>query len=148
MNLIKFDPYLRRNQTFPSVFNDFFNGSIADFVGGDFATNMPSVNISETEQGFQLELAAPGLAKEDFKIAMDKDRLTVSAERSMKNENKEGTFTRREFNYSSFSRTFVLPKTVDKDRISAKYENGLLMLTVPKKAEIVKEEKSRIIEIG
>lgn len=155
MNLIKFDPWLSDRQPFlhtshrmPSVFDDFFGRNIGDVVGTDFATNMPSVNISETAQGYQLEVAAPGLTKEDFRISLDKDRLTISSEKSTKHETTEGKFTRREFNYNSFARSFVLPKTVDKDNISAKYENGVLMLSVPKKAEVVKEEKSRVIEIG
>jgi len=155
MNLIKFDPWLsnrrpfiHRNPAFPSVFNDLFGGNIADFVGTDFVTSMPSVNISETEQGYQLEIAAPGLTKEDFNVALDKDRLTISAEKSAKTENNEGKLTRHEFNYSSFTRSFMLPKTVDKEQIAARYENGILYLNVPKKAEIVKEERSRTIEIG
>ncbi|HLF63575.1 MAG TPA: Hsp20/alpha crystallin family protein [Saprospiraceae bacterium] len=155
MNLIKFDPWLTERRPFirksyglPSVFDDLFGSSIGNVIGADFATNVPSVNISEAQNGYQLEIAAPGLSKEDFKISLDKDRLTVSAEKSLGNETTEGKFTRREFNYSSFSRSFVLPKTVDKEQIAAKYENGVLMLTAPKKAEVVKEEKSRMIEIG
>lgn len=146
MNLIKFDPFLHTTRM-PGMLEDFFGRNIGDFVGADFATNVPSVNISETESGYQLEVAAPGLSKEDFHISLDKDRLTISSEKSMKNESTEGKWTRREFNFSSFSRSFVLPKTVEKDHISAKYENGVLFLTVPKKAEVVKEEKSRVIEI-
>lgn len=148
MNLIKFDPFLHTNQRMPSFLDDFFGRSISDFVGADFATNVPSVNISENTDGFHMELAVPGLTREDFQIAVDKDRLTISAQKTMNSEKAEKTFTRREFNYSTFARTFYLPKTVDKDRISAKYENGILMVTVPKKAEVVKEEKSRTIQIS
>ncbi len=162
MNLIKFDPWLsdrqpwlnerqpliRRSHQLPNVFDDLFGRNIGDAVGADFAVNAPSVNISETEKGYQLEFAAPGLNKEDFKIALDKNRLTVSAEKSSQNEATESKFTRREFNFASFTRSFVLPKTVEKDHIQAKYENGILKLSVPKKAEVVNEEKSRLIEIG
>jgi HSP20 family protein len=147
MNLIKFDPF-HRNQYVPTVFDSFFNGSIGDMMGSDFATTMPSVNVIETESGYNVEIAAPGLTKEDFKINLDKNRLTISAEKSARNETKEGKVTRREFNYSSFSRSFMLPKSVEKDNITAKYENGILLLSVPKKAEIVQEEKSRTIEIA
>jgi HSP20 family protein len=154
MNLVKFDPWfgtshpVRRTHTLPSIFDDFFNNGIGNFRGSDFSNNVPSVNISETNDGYQLEIAAPGLAKEDFKISLDKDRLTISSEKSAEKETKEGKFTRREFNFSSFSRSFVLPKTVNKEAIAAKYENGVLILNVPKKAEVVKEETTRTIEIG
>jgi len=148
MNLIKFDPAARKNLWFPSVFDDFFNGNISDFMGNDFATNMPSVNVAEDAQGYHMELAAPGLTKDDFRISLDKDRLTISSEKESKRETADAKFTRREFNYTTFSRSFILPKTVDKDRISAKYENGILKLLVPKKAEVVKDEKSRVIEIS
>lgn len=153
MNLIKFDPWPTEGRSFlhtnrmPGMLEDFFGRNIGDFIGADFATNVPSVNISETEKGFQIHVAAPGLTKDDFKIALDKDRLTISAEKSMKDETTEGKWTRREFNYSSFSRSFIMPKTVEKDHITAKYENGVLLLWVPKKEEVVKEEMSRVIEI-
>jgi HSP20 family protein len=155
MNLIKFDPWptgkqpvIHRNHYLPNVFDDFFGRNIGNVMGADFATNAPSVNVSETENGYLLEFAAPGLAKEDFKISLDKNQLKVSAEKSKQNETTERKFTRREFNYNSFSRSFVLPKTVDKDQILAKYNNGILKVSVPKKAEVVNEEKSRTIEIG
>ena len=156
MNLIKFDPWLtdrqpqlsRKSRYLPGVFDDVFGNGIGDFMGTDFATNVPSVNISETENGYHLEIAAPGLKKEDFTVSLDKNRLTVSAEKSTQHETTEAKFTRREFNYSSFNRSFELPKTVDRDQILARYEDGVLTLTVPKKAEVVKEEKGRVIEIA
>lgn len=148
MNVIKFDPFVRRNQAFPAIFNDLFGGNIADFVGTDVVSGTPSVNISEMEDGYQLEIAAPGLSKEDFKVALDKNRLTISAEKSVQSENVGDKLTRREFDYSSFTRSFVLPKIVDREQITARYENGILYLTVPKKAEVIKEEKSRMIEIA
>jgi HSP20 family protein len=161
MNLIKFDPWvagsrpwlsvnrplIRTNHHMPTVFDDFFNMNIGDFIGSDAVSSLPSVNITENEQGYLLSLAAPGLTKEDFRISLDKDRLTISSEKTSEHESTEQKFTRREFNYSAFSRSFVLPKSVDKDSIKAKYENGVLMLSVPKKAEVVKEERSRVIEI-
>ncbi|MDX1477466.1 MAG: Hsp20/alpha crystallin family protein [Saprospiraceae bacterium] len=146
MNLIKFDPMMPR--TFSNMFDNFFNRSISDFVGSDFVMNMPSVNVVETDNGYGLEVAAPGLAKEDFDISVEKDRLTISARKEAKEEVNEDKFTRREFNYASFQRSFYLPETIDKDAIEARYENGVLRLSLPKKAEIVKEEKGRTIEIG
>ena len=147
MNLIKFDPF-HKNQYIPTVFDGFFNGGITDMMGTDIATTIPSVNVIETENGYNVEIAAPGLTKEDFKISLDKNRLTISAEKSAKNETQDGKVTRREFNYSSFSRSFMLPRTIEKDHITAKYENGILLLNVPKKAEVVQEAKSRLIEIA
>jgi len=149
MNLIKIDPKsFRTNWLFPSVFDDFFGRSIGDFMGSDFVSNMPSVNISETDEGYHVDVATPGLSKDDFKISLEKDRLTISSEKSSSEESTHGRYTRREFNFSKFSRSFFLPETVDKDKISAKYDNGVLRLVVPKKAEVIREQKCRVIEIA
>lgn len=154
MNLINFDPWApsrrtyRTSRTMPDMFDDLFGRGIGNVTGADFATNLPSVNVSETEDGYRLDLAAPGLTKEDFKIAVEKNSLTISSERSTEDESSEGRYTRREFNYRTFSRTFVLPGTVDKDNITARYENGVLRVSVPKKPEVVKDQKGRVIEIS
>ena len=154
MNLIKFQPrlatrpYFPANTLFPSVFDDLFGKDYLNFAGSDFASNVPSVNVIETEGGYSLEVAAPGLEKEDFRISVDKDRLTVSAEKTAKSESKDGKIVRKEFNFNAFSRSFVLPETISKDQITAQYVNGVLHLNVPKKAEIVREEKTRTIEIA
>ena len=146
MNLIKFDPMMPR--TFNNFFDNFFNRSVSDFVGSDFVMSMPSVNVVETDQGYGLEVAAPGLTKEDFDISVEKDHLTISASKEAKEEVTQDKFTRREFNYTSFKRSFYLPESIDKDAIEARYENGVLRLSLPKKAEVVKEEKGRTIKIG
>ncbi len=151
MNLIKYNPYgplSKRN-----FFDEVFNRSISEFVGTDFVMNMPSVNVVESDTGFTLEVAAPGLAKDDFKIDIDRDRLFVSAEKKTEEEVTgeevtEGKFTRKEFNYSSFERSFFLPKSIDREAIEANYDNGVLSIVLPKKEEVLKEEKGRTIEIG
>ena len=145
MNLMKFDPFTPA-PTFNRLFDSFLN--LNDMVGSDFAVNIPSVNVIENENGFTLELAAPGVAREDFSLNIEKDRLVISSEKKTTEEEKEeGKYSRREFNYSAFSRSFHLPKTIDKDAINASYENGVLTITLPKKAEVVREEQGRTIEI-
>ena len=93
---------------------------------------MPKVNITEDDNGFNLSLAAPGLKKTDFKISIDHDTLTVSAESEKSSEEQKENFTREEYNYSSFSRSFALPENVNKDKISPTYEGGILKKTPPK----------------
>lgn len=144
MNLIKFDPFAPVRKGFN---DDFFTRSFADLVGSDFAMNVPSVNVTKSENGFNIELAAPGLNKDDFNINVEKDRLTVSSEKKHEEEVNEDSYTRREFNYSSFSRSFYLPKSIDREAIEASYENGVLKLTLPKKEEVIREEMGRSIEI-
>jgi HSP20 family protein len=133
---------LRRSDLLPSwanFVNDFFNSDLSDWSLRHYSdpnTTLPAVNIKENADSFMVEMAAPGMAKEDFTIELNNDLLTISSEKKTENETKEGeTFTRREFSYQSFSRSFTLPKTVDADKISAKYENGILSIAIPKKEE-------------
>ena len=126
-----------------SLINDFANRSVADVVGRDFTVNQPSVNIVEEADQHLIHLAAPGLTKEDFIIKIDKDHLVISSE---KEQNETGKFTRKEFNYSSFKRSFYLPKEINKDGISAEYNNGILNVTLLKKEE-AKEKDPVTIEI-
>jgi len=101
MNLIKLNPFgpARHHHDLGSFVDDFFNTSIADFVGSDFVTSLPSVNIVESADNFKVELAAPGLEKTDFDINIEKNQLTISAKQEKKEEVTEDKFTRREFNY-------------------------------------------------
>ncbi len=138
-----------------SVFPD-FRSIMDDFWGADkFFENdwinlprfrTPAVNIVDNEGDFQIEVAAPGLHKEDFKIEIDHGILNISAEKEETVEKEEKDFTRREFNYSSFHRSFSLPENVDKDSIVAKYEDGVLKLTV-KKLEVEEAPKAKSIAI-
>ncbi len=143
---MKFDPF--KPGFGRGFFDDLFNGSVADFMGSDYGMSIPAVNVRETEEGYFLELAAPGLLKEDFNISVEKDMLVISSEKEITSETEEGKVRRKEFNYSSFRRSFTLPKTVDKDNIKANYDKGVLHLVLPKKEEVRLEEKGRTIEIG
>lgn len=117
---------------------DLFNWNDKNFA--EFGNTLPSVNVKETDSNYDIELAAPGMKKDHFKISLNKNILTVSSENKSENEEKseDGKYTRREFNYQSFSRSFTLPKdTVDSENIEANYVDGILKISVPKK---VKEE--------
>ncbi|MEI7013063.1 Hsp20/alpha crystallin family protein [Leptospira licerasiae] len=107
--------------------------------------HVPAVNVVKTKDGFELDFAAPGLEKGDFKIDLEGDQLTVSAEKKSESKQEDKSYSKREYNYSSFSRTFTLPDNVIKDQISAKYDNGVLKLTIPKK-ELEAPKKS--VKIG
>lgn len=113
---------------FPSVFRD-------DFATPDFKLSTP-VNVKEVENGYQLEVVAPGFGKDDFKIQLDKNLLTISAEKKQEDEAKNEKHLRREYNFQSFKRSFTLDENIDAENIDAKYANGVLTLTLPKKAEV------------
>jgi len=103
----------------------------------------PALNIVENADGFRLELAVPGVSKEDIKVDVDKDnRLVISASTKSETEEKQENYLRKEFNYSAFSKTLTLPEDVDKDAITASYSNGVLTVGVPKKAKAEEEVKS------
>ncbi len=134
---------IRRN----SFFDDFFTKDVFDF-GKRFLESgftMPSVNVKEEDSTYQIMVAAPGMKKEDFNIGIDRNILTISSENKSETEEKDeqGFFTKREFNFSSFSRSFTLPESVDIDNIEASYENGILNVSVPKK-EIAMQNIKRI----
>ena len=96
-------------------------------------TTVPAVNVKETDNEFELEVAAPGMKKDDFDINLENDLLTVSSERKEEKEEENADFTRREFSYQSFQRTFTLPENmVDSDKIDAKYHDGILRVRLPK----------------
>jgi HSP20 family protein len=143
MNLIK-----RNTLPFPSIIDELLK---PDWLGGmqNFNTNVPAVNIKETDTSFGIELAAPGKNKEDFNIEIDHNVLTISSEEKTEKEEKsnEGKYTRKEFSYASFRRAFTLPETVNTDSINATYENGVLQVALPKREEALPKPK-RLIEIG
>jgi HSP20 family protein len=138
-NLVNYQP-----TGISKMFDNFFGNSITDFMGGDFAMTQPSVNVVETHDRFRIEVAAPGLERGDFDIQVENDHLLIKAEREHKDEVKEDSFVRREFNYTSFTRNFQLPKSVDGEGIGAKYENGVLTIELPKKEEVKGQPVKRI----
>ena len=138
--------------TFPNLFDDLFSRDLFDWNNSNFSTTgttLPAVNVKETAEAFEVEMAAPGMTKNDFKIELDSNRLTITSEKENKIEEKEGEkYTKREFSYQSFQRTFQLPKeVVDADKIMAKYEDGVLHLMIPKKEE-AKQKQPRMIQIS
>lgn len=141
---------IKRNHTF-SVLDDFFNRELFNWGTNNFSasnTTIPSVNIKESAESFDVEVAAPGMDKKDFNITLDGNTLTISSQKQHEQEKKEDNYTRREFSYQSFRRSFELPKdVVDADKINAKYENGILHLTIPKREE-AKKQGPRLIAIG
>lgn len=121
---------------FPSFFDDVVTRELFHKTKRSGFNSLPAVNIKETEKFFDLELAAPGLEKKNFKLELNEDKLTISSVHETTTEEKQETesFSRREFNYHAFSRSFVLPeKMVEKEAISASYENGILKVRIPKK---------------
>ena len=134
MTLVKFNNG-HRNAVNP-WFNDVFNSLINDSTLNDrFVTKTPAVNIAETENEFHIELAAPGLKKEDFKISIDKNVLSVSAEKKAENVEDGKKYSKREYSYTSFVRSFTLPEVADQAKIEAEYTDGILKLSVAKKEE-------------
>ena len=145
MTLVKYNPFKPyRPIAVNSLIDDFFGRSLSDYLGAEFTSQTPSVNIVEKETAYDIEVAAPGLAKEDFNIEIDNDALTISASRenSTTEENKEGKYTRREFNYSAFKRSFHLSDEIDRDAIEAHYANGVLTVVLNKKEIAIKTPKT------
>lgn len=141
----------RSRGSFPSLFDDFFNRDLFNWDNGNLSqanVTVPSVNIKETADNYEVEMAAPGMSKNDFKIELDGNLLTISSSKEFEDEKKEDGYARKEFSYQSFQRSFNFPKdVVDEDKIEAKYENGLLQLTIPKKEE-AKRKGPRLINIS
>ena len=125
--------------TFPSLFNDFFNRDWIDFNNRNFSTTqttIPSVNVVESDDKFELEVAAPGFEKKDFKVELNHNVLTISSDKKEEREEGDGKqYTRKEFSYLSFCRSFTIPDTVNHEKIEARYENGILKVLIPKKEE-------------
>ncbi len=122
---------VRRSQNWlPSIFNDFFGDTWLE--RSNFTS--PSINVIESDKEFRLEVAAPGMTKEDFSIGLDpENNMVISMEKKNEKENQqEGRYLRREFSYSKFQQTIVLPNNVNKEQISAQMENGILKITIPK----------------
>ncbi|MGZ5221956.1 MAG: Hsp20/alpha crystallin family protein [Chitinophagaceae bacterium] len=127
---------LTRSSAMPSVFDDFFKPWSQWFDDGGLigkVTNLPAVNVRENGNHYTVSLAAPGLKKDDFKIDVEGNMLTISSEKEENKEEKDERFTRKEYSYSSFSRSFTLPEDVKEEAIDARYENGELRITIPRR---------------
>lgn len=145
---------IKRSNNYPTwsnFFNEFFNTDWNDWTNQNYSntnTTLPSVNVKESEEGFEVEMAAPGLTKEDFQIELNNSLLTIKSEKKEEKEcKKDECYTRREFSYQSFSRSFTLPSTIESDKIKAQYEHGILKISIPKKEE-AKPRPSRQIAIS
>lgn len=143
---------VRRNPNWlPNIFNDFFDN---DWMVKANAT-APAINVFETEKEYKVELAAPGMTKEDFNVHIDEEnnlvismeKKTDSKEENKEEEKKEGRYLRREFSYTKFQQTMILPEDVDKEKISAQVENGVLNISLPKFTEQEKEKAKKFIDV-
>lgn len=120
---------------FSNLIDSFFENEFPNVHGGDIFKTPALVNIKDTKEGYQIEVAAPGFKKEDISVKVEGNLLTISAETKQESEVKEEKYTRKEFNYSSFKRSFTLPKTIEVAKVGGNYENGILTVTLPKKEE-------------
>jgi HSP20 family protein len=141
-------PIVRKTRTsWPNLFDEFFSNDYHPvFFDWDGGRSLPAVNITESKKDYKVEVAAPGLTKNDFKINLDENVLTVSSEKEVKNETQEEDVLRKEFSYSSFSRCFTLPETADADKIKASHKDGVLSITIPKKE--VKNTPAKEIKVS
>jgi HSP20 family protein len=142
MTLIK-----RVNNNFPGLLAGFPVRDFNEFQGTEFAATLPAVNVAESKDDFRIEVAAPGLKKENFKLHLDHNRLTIFSQVESEQEQKQEKYTRKEFSYQAFQRSFTLPQTVDTEKISASYLDGVLLITLPKREE-AKVKPARAIEIA
>src|SRR6201985_3851820 len=135
MTLVKFNPAQKNNSLMPG-FNDVFDSIFNDtFFSDRLVSRVPAVNISESENNYHVELAAPGLKKEDFKLNLERNQLSISVEQSADHEDNQKNYSKREYSYSSFVRSFTLPASADDSRIDASYTEGILRIEIAKGEE-------------
>ncbi len=139
-------PMLRKSRaTMPSLIDEFFGRDLMDSILSErTGVSTPAINVIESTDDFQIEVAAPGLDKQDFKIDLDNNVLTISSEKELKNEEKDGRYMRREFSYSSFMRSFSLPEAVNAEKIKANHKDGILRITIPKREEAKRKPPKQI----
>ena len=138
---------IKTGERMPSVFDDFFKPWNEWFDNGGLwgrTMQVPAVNITEQKDDYLVSLAVPGLKKDDFKIDIEGNMLTISSEKEETKEEKDKKFTRKEYNYSSFSRSFSLPEEINKEKIEASYEDGVLKISLPRKEEAKKSTAKHI----
>ncbi len=139
-------PVRKNEDGLPSIFNDFFdNGWMRKM--NDTA---PAINVAESDKNYHVEVAAPGMKKEDFSVSVDPDNnllINMEKKEETKDEKKEKHYLRREFSYSKFQQAIALPDNVDKDKISAKVENGILAIDIPKQQPEAEAKKGKVIDV-
>ncbi len=135
----------RRNNWIPDIFNDFFDNNWMERTN----TTAPAINVIETEKAYEMQVAAPGMTRDDFNVTLDKDGdLVIKMEKKGQEEKKEnGHYLRREFSFAKFQQTMLLPDDAVRENISAKMENGVLTVNIPKEDRIKEENRNRMIEI-
>ena len=134
MTLVKFNN--KANNALLPGFNDVFDSIFNDtFFGDRMITRVPAVNISESENNYHVELAAPGLKKEDFKLNLERNQLSISVEQSAEQQDTQKNFSKREYSYNSFVRSFTLPDSADHSQIEASYTDGILRIDIAKREE-------------
>ena len=140
-------PSRRNNQAWlPDIFNDFFDTNWMERMNA----TAPAINVLENENGYELELAAPGMTKDDFNVHLDEEgNLVIEMEKKSdeKNEKKHGHYLRREFSYSKFQQTMVLPDDAEREQISAHVEHGVLNVSIPKVQKAKVDDSKRVIEV-
>jgi HSP20 family protein len=147
MSLVKWNNDVNRFLMFPDLPDNFFNPDISDFLG-NFQGTVPSVNIFETAEDYRIEMAVPGMAKEDLSVNLKDVYLIISGKDEDRKENRNDKCHRKEFTYHSFQRSFYLPDEVDPEKIEANYKDGILLVTLPKKEEVRKMQEVRTISIS
>jgi len=146
MAIVRFNKQDDNYPVFSRFLENFFNED-QDFFTPRYTRRVPAVNVSEDNDKFIIEVAAPGMKKDDFKINLDNNVITIEAQKEMKNEENDSNYTRREFCFDSFSRSFTLPESINSDKIDAKYNEGVLFVHLPKREE-AKQKPARQIKIG
>jgi HSP20 family protein len=141
----------KKNGSLPRLRNDFFTNRLFfprlfdlddDFFGNGMST--PPANVTETEKEYQIELSVPGMNREDLKIDVDDGVLSISSEKEEEKKSEEKNYHRREFSYSSFRRTFTLPENANEEKVNAKYDNGMLHISIPKAETSISKPKKQI----
>jgi len=139
----------RQSNSVPIFVNEFFNDSfLPKFIDADWNrknTSIPAVNVEETEKAYTIEVAAPGLDRKELKVTVNEGVLTISSEKKLENQEKNEKYVRREFEFTSFSRSFTLPEQTDLDKIEASHKNGVLQISIPKaEAKVIPSKEIKI----
>lgn len=146
MSLVKRD--VEYVPTLSNFFDDFFTRDLFNWPSSSSTgTSIPKVNIYETDTEFHVEMAAPGMTKDDFKVELDNNMLTISSQKESRDEEEKKNYQRKEYSFQSFVRTFHLPESAEAEKINAKYADGILNLVIPKKEE-AKRKPAKTIKIS